>query len=364
MKKNKLMIVAILTGIITCIMACFFSQGGEVKKEKEGGGETEASVSDENPLAFLPETVATVGETKITKVQLLEEAKPIIYIIKNRKENVPPEMWKRFAKELTDRIVGRNILLQLAAVDGITPTPELGEEGYNLLAKQVPSEQIEAAIKQQGLTVSEFKQRMAIETAIKNWIDKKILPKFQITEEETEKFYRENQDQFKKPETVKASHILMSPKEIEPEKLKSLSEKEKSEEIEKAKKVAREHAEKILADLKQGGDFAQLAATESACSSSKKGGDLGEFPKGTMPKEFEDIAFSLKPGELSNVVETKFGYHIIKVSEHNKESYIPYGDVKEWIKNWLRDKKIDETISKMIDDEKEKQKVKFFIDEP
>lgn len=360
MKKNKL---AILVGIITFVAACFLSQADEAKKEEERGGETGVSPSNENPLAFLPEIVATIGETKITREQLLEEAKPIIYIIKNRKENVPPEMWKRFAKELADRLVGRNILLQLAAADGINPSPELGEEGYNRLTKQIPTEQIQTVIKEQGLTIPEFKQRMAIETAIKNWIDKKIMPKFEITEEKTEKYYRENQDQFKKPETVKASHILITPKEIEPEKLKSLSEKEKNEEIEKAKKTAREHAEKILAELKQGGDFAKLAAAESACSiSNKKGGDLGEFPRGRMPKEFEETAFSLKPGELSNVVETKFGYHIIKVAEHNKETYIPYGDVKEWMKNWLRDKEIDETLRKMIDSEKEKQKVKFFID--
>ena len=162
------------------------------------------------------------------------------------------------------------------------------------------------------------------------------------TEQQVEKFYHANGDMFREPERVKVDYILYDPiklgdnivptdKEIAAfykEKLNTLfsyPERVRAQHIliavtpdasAKSRQEAKAKAEKVLEQLKKGGDFAKLAAEYSDDPGSRDhGGDLGFFERGQMIKPFEDAAFSLKPGQLSGVVETRFGYHIIKVNE-------------------------------------------------
>ncbi len=148
--------------------------------------------------------------------------------------------------------------------------------------------------------------------------------KVDISQEESKAYYDENVDDFVIQEQVRARHILIK---VPPD-----ADNERVEEI-------REKAEQIRAQAKKGEDFASLAEKHSEGPTAEKGGDLGFFPRGRMVKEFEDAAFSLKQGEISPIVRTQFGFHIIKVEDHKQERLQSLDEVRKSIESTLRDKK-------------------------
>jgi len=145
-----------------------------------------------------------------------------------------------------------------------------------------------------------------------------------VSEDEIGAYYEENEDDFILEEQVKARHILVK---VAPD-----AEAEKVEE-------ARKKAGEILARVQKGEDFASLAKEFSEGPTAKNGGDLGYFPRGRMAKEFEDAAFSLKPGEISPLVRTQFGFHIIKVEDTKKRRVQGLEEVKKSIESTLRDQR-------------------------
>ncbi len=189
--------------------------------------------------------------------------------------------------------------------------------------------------------IPEVKRRMEIlvnDFLSKELLSREVVDKIQVSEDDMKQYYKANREQFKKPEEVRARHILIKVK-------KDASPEEK--------KAARKKAEEILEKIKKGEDFASLAEKYSDDpGSAKKGGDLGYFPRGRMVKPFEDAAFSLKAGEVSDIVETKFGYHIIKVEEKKPAGYQPFEAVKDRIRKELikkvQSEKVKEYVGKLM----------------
>ncbi len=162
-----------------------------------------------------------------------------------------------------------------------------------------------------------------------------------IGKQSIENYYTDHVDEFIVAESVRASHILTKnlPANIDLEDSEKMKKKIE-EDFEKQKEEARKKAEDILTELKENGNFDELAKKYSEDhSNSKKGGDLGFFSRGGMIKEFEDVAFSLKVGEISDVVETKYGYHIIKVTDKKEAGTKPLSDVENDIKEKLTERK-------------------------
>jgi peptidyl-prolyl cis-trans isomerase C len=174
------------------------------------------------------------------------------------------------------------------------------------------------------------------------YIQKELLGKITLTDKEASTYYKEHADEFRTPETVQARHILIKVD-------KSATEEDKQKQ--KAK------AEEILGKIKGGGDFAKLAEEFSDDPGSKtKGGDLGSFAKGTMVPAFEEAAFSLKPGEVSGLVETDFGYHIIKTEDKKEAVLEPYENIKDKVKAQAleekRKAKVTDFVQKALKDAK------------
>jgi peptidyl-prolyl cis-trans isomerase D len=159
--------------------------------------------------------------------------------------------------------------------------------------------------------------------------------KVDISQEEIETYYETNIDDFFVQKEVKARHILIgvSP-DANPEKIEE----------------ARKRAEEVLAKAKKGEDFASLAEKYSEGPTAKKGGDLGYFPRGRMVREFEDAAFSSGPGEISPLVRTRFGFHIIKVEDVREERTRGLDEVRKSIESTLRDQKARDLAERNVEE--------------
>lgn len=173
-------------------------------------------------------------------------------------------------------------------------------------------------------------------------LEAKIIEKTAVTEDEAKKYYEENKSQYTAPEQVNAAHILISVKDWNNEA-----------EV----KAAQEKAETLLKQIKGGEDFAEAAKENSDCPSRTKGGELGFFYKGQMVPEFEEAAFSLNKGELSGIVKTKFGYHIIKVIDKKPSKQKDFSEVKDEIEEQLLKEKQKEAFDKYSSEIKANAKI-------
>jgi peptidyl-prolyl cis-trans isomerase C len=147
--------------------------------------------------------------------------------------------------------------------------------------------------------------------------------KISVTEEDAKKYYNENPKRFEQPEQIAVSHILIKPEPIDP------NSEDPNEAEKQSKSAALAKAQDLLKQVKDGGDFAELAKANSACPSAKDGGDLGFFPRGQTTPPFEEAAFALELGQLSDIVETSYGYHIIKKTGQKDASTVPFEEAEK-----------------------------------
>lgn len=178
------------------------------------------------------------------------------------------------------------------------------------------------------------------------FIDQEFGKKSKVPDEEAKAYYDKNPDLFTQPEQVRASHILVKVEQGAGEEVKA---------------AARKKIEEAQNRVKKGEDFGTLAKELSDCPSGKNGGDLNYFRRGQMVKPFEDAAFALKQGEVSGIVETRFGYHIIKVTDKKKHSLIPFEDVKAKLIQVLTRQKLQREVHEFIERIKETSKIEKFL---
>jgi peptidyl-prolyl cis-trans isomerase C len=202
----------------------------------------------------------------------------------------------------------------------------------------------EKALTCANLTEKQFKTFTRKNIVIDNLLQKEVLGKISVSEADAKKFYDENQDKFKAPEQTRASHVLIT-----------VDQKATPEE----KKKAKEKADAIRKRVAGGEDFAAVAKAESKCPSAAKGGDLGYFGKGQMVPAFEEAAASLKPGQISDVVDTQFGYHIIKVTDRKQSETVKFNDVKGKIEDYLKNQEAQKPMADYVETLRKEAKIEM-----
>jgi peptidyl-prolyl cis-trans isomerase C len=203
-------------------------------------------------------------------------------------------------------------------------------------------EEFKKKLAEYGQSFDNVKEDMRKGLARNQFMEAQWAGKINVTEEDAQKYYQENTKQFETPEQVRASHILIKPEFTDPNIDPNADPNE-------AKAVARTKTEDLLKQLKDGADFAELAKTHSNCPSAPQGGDLGFFPKGQTTPAFENAAFELEIGQISEIVETEYGYHIIKVAEHKDASTISFEQAKDDIIKQLTQTKQSELAQEYIE---------------
>jgi peptidyl-prolyl cis-trans isomerase C len=283
------------------------------------------------------EAVARVNGTAISAQELKRASKVML----SGQNGMAPsaEQQKEFEKQALSQLVSAELLYQAGQKLEIKDLDkQVDEKLAQGKARFANEEGFAKAMKELDMQEKDLRDYTRRDLIITNFIEKTIVPKVTVSEEDARKFYNENPDKFTKPEAVKASHILIG-----------VDQKATAEE----KKAAKE--------LAGGADFAALAKGNSTCPSSQQGGDLGYFGKGQMVPAFELAAFALKPGEVSEVVETQFGYHIIKLTDKKAVEKVEFKEARPRIEDYLKNQKVGAAVNDYLTEARKTAKIETLL---
>jgi len=295
--------------------------------------------------AQLPDVLARVNGESVTKADF---DRAMQSLEQRAGGPVPPEQRDQVVRGLLDQLIGYKVLVQETMTRKVVVPDSEVDARIGQIRGQFPSEAaFTEMLTQRKLTLEQVKSDAKQDMAIQKLIETEIADKVVVKPEQINDFYAKNPDQFKQGESVRASHILISvPKGADAA----------------VKAQARAKAEQVLKDVKAGKDFATLAKENSADpGSAANGGDLGFFQQGQMVGPFNDAAFSLAPGAVSELVETDFGFHIIKVAEKKEGRTIPLEEVKPQVEQYLQQQNRQEQTDAFVKGLKAKGKIEVLI---
>jgi peptidyl-prolyl cis-trans isomerase SurA len=244
--------------------------------------------------------IITRGELQRNREQILQETR------QGGDESKAAEREKDVLRDLIDR----QLLLQKGKDLGITGDTEVIKR-LDQMRKQMnleSMEDLEKAAQQQGVSFEDYKLNMRESIITQAVIQREVGSHLQFNSEEVQKFYNEHRQDLERPEEIRLSEILVAPAGTQGEKAAEPT----AEQLAHAEQKARN----LLAQLKAGGKFEDVAVNNSNGPTAAQGGDIGNFKRGTMAKQLEDITFAMKAGEISDVVRTRQGFVILKVTEH------------------------------------------------
>ena len=258
------------------------------------GKATSATTKAPTAAALSKDVVAVVEGEAITAQEL-----------DSRIEKMPGyyrEVFKGRKRELLEDLIIEKLLYKEALKKGIENDKEVKE------------------------VLEDARRKIIISKMVQNELESRA----KVTDQDIANYYQEHKDRFSAPDRWKASHILVK---------------------------TEEEAKAILDELAAGKSFEDLARAKSQDSSGKNGGDLGYFSKGQMVGEFEDAVSKLEVGQISPIVKSQFGYHIIKLTDKKPASAQELSEVKESISNELAGKRRQDAFLKYIDGLKSKAKI-------
>jgi peptidyl-prolyl cis-trans isomerase C len=296
--------------------------------------------------ATLPAVVAKIGNTEIKKEELLSEAKTIQTQLAQRGKGEPATA--EFYHQVLDGVIARRLLIQEAKTAKIPVPPAEVEARLEELRKRFPNpEEFKKAIASQGLTEERLRAELSDQLLVQKLITTQILPSVIVDDQTAKAFYDQNQAQMKQPERRHLRHIL-------------IRAEEKAPAADKAKAKAK--ADELLGRIKKGEDFAKLATENSEDPGSKpRGGDLSWISPGQTVPPFEQAAWALKPNEVSPVVETAFGFHIIQMLERQDATAVPFDQVKRRIISLLQQQKTQQAVKERVAALRAKSQVQTFV---
>jgi peptidyl-prolyl cis-trans isomerase SurA len=243
-------------------------------------------------------------------------------------------------KDVLRDLIDQQLLLQKGKDLGITADTELIKK-LDQMRKDMnldSMEELEKAATSQGVSFEEFKQNMRNQIITQQVIGKEVGSRLVIDKEQEQKFYDEHKSELDQPETVRLSEILVSTDK------KPNDTRDDSQVLQ----AARTKADDLVAQIKDGAKFEDIAKKNSDGPSAAQGGDLGYFKRGTLDKGLEEKTFAMKPGDVSDVTQTKQGFIILKVTEHHEAGVPPLSQIEPRIQDALYMQKLQPALREYL----------------
>lgn len=300
-------------GFVLCgIASICFSSSAMASKEKEAAApKQQKKTTEAKPIGDSKKVVATINGESITKAEVER-------VLERFKNQLPPDRIASVEKQIIDGLIAQKLFLQFikenkVAISDDALKTELDKVRDDIkLNPGLQGKSLEEVLESHGSNIEDLKRDITISLSLEKYFADTV------SDAKIKDYFEKNRQIYDGTE-VKASHILVDTRNMQGE-----------EDLAKAK----QKIEKVKVEIAEGKkDFAKLAEEYSDCPSSKKGGDLGYFArKGQMVEPFAEAAFALKVGEVSDVVTTQFGYHIIKVTDIKKGEEVDFNELKPEIK--------------------------------
>lgn len=291
--------------------------------------------------ATLPNIVARVNGQPVMKADVDRQIKQLEL---QAGRSVPPEQRDAVYRGVIDQLVTVEVLLQETKNRKIAVSEAeakaASDQKLKELRAQVPDQAtFNKAMAERNMTVAKLRSDIRNDMLISRLLEGEMANVPPPTDAEIKDYYDKNPNEFS---GVRAAHILIRPQGFD----------------EESKKKARAQAEDLLKQAKNGADFAELAKKHSADGSAQQGGDLGFFTRGQMVPTFSDAAFTTQPGQLSDVVETQFGFHVIKVLERKD---VKYEEATDKLRAFLSQRKREEAQAAFIKSLRDKAKIEVLV---
>lgn len=282
----------------------------------------------------IEEIVARVNDSIITRSDMVKSREELQQELQQQNIPAADSRAKDKEKDVLRDLIDQQLLLQKGKDLGITGDTELVKR-LDDLRKQLKLdtlEDLEKEAQKQGVSFEDYKQGIRNQIITQQVISHEVAPKIQITEKEVQDYYNQHKAELEQPEAVDLSEILVStgssnvnvdpnapPPPEDPAKVASAEDK----------------AKQLLASIKAGAKFEDVAKKSSDGPTADQGGELGMFKRGMLAKELEDLTFGINPGSVSDVIRTKQGFVILKVNQHTQAGIAPLKQVENRIQEAL-----------------------------
>ncbi|PYR79289.1 MAG: hypothetical protein DMF86_03920 [Acidobacteria bacterium] len=261
---------------------------------------------------------------------------------------IPPDRRDEIVRNSLDRLVAYRLLLQESQNRKVIVSDNEIDAKVQEFRKQFQSDDaFKQALAQRGwTTMAALQKDVRNDLTVSKLMDADAATQPVVTDQDARDFYAKNTDKFKQPETVHASHVLIK---VDPNADSA------------TKKKARQEIDAVLKQARAGADFAKLAQQHSQDPNAAQGGDLGYFSRDRMVPAFAEAAFALKPGQISGVVQTQFGYHVIKAIDRKPARNVPFDEAGGQIKGYLAQERRQQRAEASVDELKKKARIEVLI---
>jgi peptidyl-prolyl cis-trans isomerase SurA len=289
----------------------------------------------------IEEIVARVNDQIITRTEYNHSRDQLKQELQQQDVPNPDRAFAERDKDVLRDLIDRQLLLEKGKDLGITAETDLIKR-LDEMRKQMKlgtMEELEKAAEAQGVSYEDFKQNMKEQIITQQVIGREVGSHMALSKDDEQKFYEEHKEDLRQPEQIRLREILVAvaaPDKGAAEDSQALTDAEAK-------------ANALLAEIRKGAKFENVAQKSSSGSTAAQGGDLGYFKRGTLAKELEDKTFAMKAGDVSDVIRTKQGFVILQVVEHQEAGIPPFKDVEAKVQDAMYMQKLQPALRAFLE---------------